>query len=171
MLFAECAVIHTLSTIRTAPARTHLICFSHNVLSTADSHFWSSLAGKQISFNLRRLSLITWILWMSKNNNSTFWYASSDSYLCWWNNQNIISSESVSHPAFSLIDLPPALGFIGNCISAWPSIHYWQFMWLSIGFHNAINVMLVFWTTFTANPNQRLWTSCDRRQWARMDPG
>lgn len=69
----------TLSTIRTAPASTHLMCFSQRLLSTADNHFWSSLAGKQISFNFLKLSRITWILWMSKKISSTFWYVSSDS--------------------------------------------------------------------------------------------
>lgn len=52
------------------------------MLSTAENQFLSSsIAGKQMSFNLRKLSRITWILWISKKVTSTFWYASSPSYL------------------------------------------------------------------------------------------
>lgn len=170
-LLQSASYLCTLSTTRTAPAKIHLICFSQYVLSTAENQFLSSsIAGKQISFNLRKLSRITWMLWMSKNVTSTFWYASSPSYL-----QNgmgklhpINISTKKDHSRWThkykeiQWKLPSALCFICYGIRIRPSIHNSQFVRLCIRLHNKRNILFVLGTSFSAHANQWLWASCNR---------
>lgn len=55
---------------RRGPALLTLIYSSQCVPSTLESHRASSMEGYAISFSLRRDSLITWMLWISKNTSS-----------------------------------------------------------------------------------------------------
>merc|ERR1719323_645647 len=62
----------TLSAIFTAPAKIILTWLSQPVASRLLNHRASSITGKHMSLTFLRLSLMTWMFWMSRKTNSTF---------------------------------------------------------------------------------------------------